>query len=98
MTGYGLNNICPEQRGKELGRAGVFQFKELCNGTSAKNFVIAELIKEPAAMDICFRREAFLRKYTFNVHFFTLNVHFHLSNVHFFAVRICRILFALTSR
>lgn len=98
MTGYGLNNICPEQRGKELGRAGVFQFKELCNGTSAKNFVIAELIKEPAAMDNCFRREAFLRKYTFNVHFFTLNVHFHLSNVHFFAVRICRILFALTSR
>ena len=98
MTGYGLNNICPEQRGKELGRAGVFQFKELCNGTSAKNFVIAELIKEPAAMDNCFRREAFLRKYTFNVHFFTLNVHFHLSNVHFFAVRICRILFALTAR
>ena len=98
MTGYGLNNICPEQRGKELGRAGFFQFKELCNGTSAKNFVIAELIKEPAAMDNCFRREAFLRKYTFNVHFFTLNVHFHLSNVHFFAVRICRILFALTSR
>lgn len=98
MTGYGLNNICPEQRGKELGRAGVFQFKELCNGTSDKNFVIAELIKEPAAMDNCFRREAFLRKYTFNVHFFTLNVHFHLSNVHFFAVRICRILFALTSR
>ena len=98
MTGYGLNNICPEQRGKELGRAGVFQFKELCNGTSAKNFVIAELIKEPAAMDNCFRREAFLRKYTFNVHFFTLNVHFHLSNVHFFAVRICSILFALTSR
>ena len=98
MTGYGLNNICPEQRGKELGRAGVFQFKELCNGTSAKNFVIAELIKEPAAIDNCFRREAFLRKYTFNVHFFTLNVHFHLSNVHFFAVRICRILFALTSR
>lgn len=36
MTGYRLNNICPEQRGKELGRAGVFQFKELCNGTSAK--------------------------------------------------------------
>ena len=98
MTGYGLNNICPEQRGKELGRAGVFQFKELCNGTSAKNFVIAELIKEPAAMDNCFRREAFLRKYTFNVHFFTLNVHFHLSNVHFFAVRICGILLALTSR
>ena len=98
MTGYGLNNICPEQRGKELGRAGVFQFKELCNGTSDKNFVIAELIKEPAAMDNCFRREAFLRKYTFNVHFFTLNVHFHLSNVHFFAVRICGILFALTSR
>ena len=98
MTGYGLNNICPEQRGKELGRAGVFQFKELCNGTSAKNFVIAELIKEPAAMDNCFRGEAFLRKYTFNVHFFTLNVHFHLSNVHFFAVRICGILFALTSR
>ena len=98
MTGYGLNNICPEQRGKELGRAGVFQFKELCNGTSDKNFVIAELIKEPAAMDNCFRREAFLRKYTFNVHFFTLNVHFHLSNVHFFAVRICSILFALTSR
>ena len=98
MTGYGLNNICPEQRGKELGRAGVFQFKELCNGTSAKNFVIAELIKEPASMDNCFRREAFLRKYTFNVHFFTLNVHFHLSNIHFFAVRICRILFALTSR
>lgn len=98
MTGYGLNNICPEQRGKELGRAGVFQFKEICNGTSAKNFVIAELIKEPAAMDNCFRREAFLRKYTFNVHFFTLNVHFHLSNVHFFAVRICGILFALTSR
>ena len=98
MTGYGLNNICPEQRGKELGRAGVFQFKELCNGTSAKNFVIAELIKEPASIDNCFRREAFLRKYTFNVHFFTLNVHFHLSNVHFFAVRICRILFALTSR
>ena len=98
MTGYGLNNICPEQRGKELGRAGVFQFKELCNGTSDKNFVIAELIKEPASMDNCFRREAFLRKYTFNVHFFTLNVHFHLSNVHFFAVRICRILFALTSR
>ena len=98
MTGYGLNNICPEQRGKEIGRAGVFQFKELCNGTSAKNFVIAELIKEPASMDTCFRREAFLRKYTFNVHFFTLNVHFHLSNVHFFAVRICRILFALTSR
>ena len=98
MTGYRLNNICPEQRGKELGRAGVFQFKELCNGTSDKNFVIAELIKEPAAMDNCFRREAFLRKYTFNVHFFTLNVHFHLSNVHFFAVRICRILFALTSR
>ena len=98
MTGYGLNNICPEQRGKEIGRAGVFQFKELCNGTSAKNFVIAELIKEPASMDNCFRREAFLRKYTFNVHFFTLNVHFHLSNVHFFAVRICRILFALTSR
>ena len=98
MTGYGLNNICPEQRGKEIGRAGVFQFKELCNGTSAKNFVIAELIKEPAAMDNCFRREAFLRKYTFNVHFFTLNVHFHLSNVHFFAVRICGILFALTSR
>ena len=98
MTGYGLNNICPEQRGKELGRAGVFQFKELCNGTSDKNSVIAELIKEPAAMDNCFRREAFLRKYTFNVHFFTLNVHFHLSNVHFFAVRICGILFALTSR
>lgn len=91
MTGYRLNNICPEQRGKELGRAGVFQFKELCNGTSAKNFVIAELIKEPAAMDNCFRREAFLRKYTFNVHF-------HLSDVHFFAVRICGILFALTSR
>ena len=91
MTGYGLNNICPEQRGKELGRAGVFQFKELCNGTSAKNFVIAELIKEPAAMDNCFRREAFLRKSTFNVHFFTLNVHF-------FAVRICGILFALPSR
>lgn len=84
MTGYGLNNICPEQRGKELGRAGVFQFKELCNGTSAKNFVIAELIKEPASMDNYFRREAFLRKYT--------------SNAHFFAVRICRILFALTSR
>ena len=98
MTGYGLNNICPEQRGKELGRAGVFQFKELCNGTSAKNFVIAELIKEPVSMDNCFRREAFLRKYTFNVHFFTLNVHFHLSNVHFFAVRICGILLALTSR
>ena len=98
MTGYGLNNICPEQRGKELGRAGVFQFKELCNGTPANNFVIAELIKEPASMDNCFRREAFLRKYTFNVHFFTLNVHFHLSNVHFFAVRICGILFALTSR
>ena len=98
MTGYGLNNICPEQRGKELGRAGVFQFKELCNGTSAKNFVIAKLIKEPASMDNCFRREAFLRKYTFNVRFFTLNVHFHLSNVHFFAVRICGILFALTSR
>ena len=98
MTGYGLNNICPEQRGKELGRAGVFQFKELCNGTSDKNFVIAELIKEPASIDNCFRREAFLRKYTFNVHFFTLNVHFHLSNVHFFAVRICGILFALTSR
>lgn len=98
MTGYGLNNICPEQRGKELGRAGVFQFKELCNGTSDKNFVIAELIKEPASMDNCFRREAFLRKYTSNVHFFTLNVHFHLSNVHFFAVRICGILFALTSR
>ena len=98
MTGYGLNNICPEQRGKEIGRAGVFQFKELCNGTSAKNFVIAELIKEPASMDNCFRGEAFLRKYTFNVHFFTLNVHFHLSNVHFFAVRICGILFALTSR
>lgn len=98
MTGYGLNNICPEQRGKEIGRAGVFQFKELCNGTSAKNFVIAELIKEPASMDNCFRREAFLRKYTFNVHFFTLNVHFHLSNVHFFAVRICGILLALTSR
>ena len=98
MTGYGLNNICPEQRGKELGRAGVFQFKELCNGTSAKNFVIAELIKEPAAMDNCFRREAFLRKYTFNVHFFTLNVHFWCFKVHFFAVRICGILFALTSR
>ena len=98
MTGYGLNNICPEQRGKEIGRAGVFQFKELCNGTSDKNFVIAELIKEPASMDNCFRREAFLRKYTFNVHFFTLNVHFHLSNVHFFAVRICGILLALTSR
>ena len=84
MTGYGLNNICPEQREKELGRAGVFQFKELCNGTSAKNFVIAKLIKEPASMDNCFRREAFPRKSTFNVHFF--------------AVRICGILFALTSR
>ena len=98
MTGYGLNNICPEQRGKELGRAGVFQFKELCNGTSAKNFVIAELIKEPAAMDNCFRREAFLRKSTFKLRFFALNVHFWCFNVHFFAVRICGILFALTSR
>lgn len=98
MTGYGLNNICPKQRGKKFRRTGAFQFKELCNGTSAKNFVIAELIKEPASMDNCFRREAFLRKYTFNVHFFALNAHFHLSNVHFFAVRICGILFALTSR
>lgn len=78
VTGYWFNNICLHQIGKKFLSTWTFQLKKFHNCTSSKHLIKAKLFKKSMDMNRRFYREiaAFLRKYTFNIHFPILNVHF----------------------
>ena len=78
VTGYRFNNICLHQIGKKFWSTWTFQLKKFHNCTSSKHLIKAKLFKKSMDMNRRFYREiaAFLRKYTFNIHFPILNVHF----------------------